>query len=146
MRLLIINGPNLNLIGKRETDIYGSTDINDYLREIASKYAKQGIEITWFQSNVEGEIINKIHESGFSIDGIILNAGAYSHTSLAIADAISSISSPVIELHISNIFSREDFRQISYLAKNCKGSISGFGIRGYEIAIQSFIDPNFLLV
>ena len=146
MHLLIINGPNLNLVGLREVNIYGSTDINTYINELIQKYSKEGITITYFQSNVEGDIVNKLQEYGFSCDGIILNAGAYTHTSLAIADTVAAISSSVVELHISNIFSREDFRHVSFIGKNCKGTISGFGLKGYEIAIQSFIDSHFLIV
>ncbi len=137
MKLLIINGPNLNLLGKREPEIYGNTDFNDFFNKLKDKY--KNIELSYFQSNIEGEIINKIHEVGFIVDGIILNAGAYTHTSLAIADAISSINSPAIEVHISNIYKRETIRHNSFIAPVCKGSISGFGLKSYELAIESFL-------
>lgn len=136
MKLAIINGPNLNLISLREKEIYGSTSFEDYLGGLKKKYP--GIEVAYFQSNIEGEIINKIQEFGFSYDGIIINAGAFTHTSIAIADAIASVKSPVIEVHISNIFARENYRHVSYLGARCRGSISGFGLKGYELAIQSF--------
>ncbi len=137
LKIAIINGPNLNLLGTREKDIYGEQSFEVYLRELRSKF--QTIEITYFQSNVEGELINKLHETGFSYDGIVLNAGAYTHTSIAIADAVAGIKTPVVEVHITNIFSREDYRHISYLGKHCKGSISGFGLKGYEIAMEVFV-------
>ncbi len=137
MNIIIINGPNLNLLGKRETDIYGNISFDNYLNQMKKDFPQ--ISIDFFQSNIEGEIINKIHETGFNCDGIILNAGAYTHTSIAIADAIAAIKAPVIEVHISNIFAREDFRQISMLAKYCKGSISGFGLKSYKLAILSLI-------
>ncbi len=137
MKLIIINGPNLNLLGIRETSIYGNTSFEDFLITLQKKYPQ--IKIEYFQSNIEGEIINKLHETGFSYDGIILNAGGYTHTSVAIADAITAIKTPVIEVHISNIFSREDYRKTSLIAPNCKGSISGFGLDSYRLAIESFI-------
>lgn len=136
LKIAIINGPNLNLLGKREVEIYGTQSFEDYFKTIQSKY--QNIELNYFQSNVEGELINKLHEIGFSYDGVIINAGAYTHTSIAIADAIAGIKTSVIEVHISNVFSREDYRHVSYLGKHCKGSISGFGLKGYEMAIESF--------
>jgi 3-dehydroquinate dehydratase-2 len=136
MKIAIINGPNLNLLGKRETDIYGSDTFDSYLLELRKKLP--AIQIDYFQSNVEGELINKLHEFGFSYNGIILNAGGYTHTSVALADAVAAITTPVIEVHISNIFAREDYRHVSYLGRHCKGSISGFGLKGYEIAVQSF--------
>ncbi len=139
MKLIIINGPNLNLLGIRETSIYGNTSFEDFLITLQKKYPQ--IKIEYFQSNIEGEIINKLHETGFSYDGIILNAGGYTHTSVAIADAITAIKTPVIEVHISNIFSREDYRKTSLIAPNCKGSISGFGLDSYRLAIESFIKP-----
>lgn len=139
MKLIIINGPNLNLLGIRETSIYGNTSFEDFLITLQKKYPQ--IKIEYFQSNIEGEIINKLHETGFSYDGIILNAGGYTHTSVAIADAIAAIKTPVIEVHISNIFSREDYRKTSLIAPNCKGSISGFGLDSYRLAIESFIKP-----
>ena len=137
MHIIIINGPNLNLLGKREPEIYGNISFEDYLKNLRKDFSN--ITIDYFQTNVEGEIINKIHECGFKYNGIILNSGAYSHTSIAIADAVSAITTPVIEVHISNIFAREDFRQISLIAKYCKGSISGFGLNGYKLALLSFI-------
>ena len=137
LKIAIINGPNLNLLGKREEEIYGNQSFEDYFKTIQSKYPT--IELSYFQSNVEGELINKLHELGFNYNGIIINAGAYTHTSIAIADAIAGIKTPVIEVHISNVFAREDYRHVSYLGKHCKGSISGFGLKGYEMAIESFI-------
>ncbi len=137
LKIAIINGPNLNLLGKREIDIYGTQSFEEYFKTLQAKYPS--IEFTYFQSNVEGELINKLHDIGFRYDGIILNAGAYTHTSVAIGDAVAGIKTPVIEVHISNIFAREDFRHISYLGKHCKGSISGFGLKGYELAVESFI-------
>jgi len=137
LKIAIINGPNLNLLGKREVEIYGTKTFEEYLNTLKIKY--QEIEFNYFQSNVEGELINKLQELGFSYDGIIINAGAYTHTSIAIADAIAGITTPVIEVHISNVFAREDYRHVSYLGKHCKGSISGFGLKGYELAIKSFL-------
>jgi len=137
VKLIIINGPNLNLLGIRETSIYGNTSFEDFLITLQKKYPQ--IKIEYFQSNIEGELINKLHETGFSWDGIILNAGGYTHTSVAISDAIAAIKTPVIEVHISNIFSREDYRKTSLIAPNCKGSISGFGLDSYRLAIESFI-------
>lgn len=135
MKIAIINGPNLNLLGKRQTDIYGTTSFDSYLAELILKFPNY--EITFFQSNVEGELINKLHEIGFSYKAIIFNAGAYSHTSIALADAISSIQTPVIEVHISNVFAREEFRHVSYIGKHCVGSISGFGLKSYDLALLS---------
>ncbi len=137
LKIAIINGPNLNLLGVREKEIYGSASFEDYFKTLQQKYTN--IEFTYFQSNVEGELINKLHKVGFTYDAIILNAGAYTHTSIAIADAVAGIKTPVIEVHISNIFTREDYRHISYLGKHCKGSISGFGLNGYEMAIKSIL-------
>lgn len=137
MKLIIINGPNLNLLGAREPSIYGKLPFDEYLGELKKKYST--IIIEYYQSNVEGEIINKLQEIGFTYDGIILNAGGYTHTSVAIADCIAAITTPVIEVHISNIYAREEFRQKSLIAPKCKGSISGFGLVSYELAIQSFI-------
>lgn len=136
MKLIIINGPNLNLLGIREKNIYGAQTFEEFLSELRSSYSSHTIE--YFQSNVEGEIINKLQEKGFTYDGIILNAGGYTHTSVAIADAVAAITAPVIEVHISNIFSREDYRRISLIAPVCKGSISGFGMDSYRLAIESF--------
>jgi len=136
MKIQIINGPNLNLLGVREPDIYGSLSFEDYLQELIKLYP--AIEINYFQSNSEGEIIDKLHETGFACDGIILNAGAYTHTSLAIHDAVKSISTPVIEVHLSNIHARESFRHQSALAGACKGVIAGFGMDSYRLALEAF--------
>lgn len=136
MKLAIINGPNLNLLGKREKDIYGNISFEDNFKELQKKF--NTIELFYYQSNVEGDLVNKLHEIGFSYDGIILNAGAYTHTSIALADAVAGIKTPVIEVHISNIFAREDFRHTSYLGAKCIGSISGFGLKSYELAIIVF--------
>ena len=138
MEVLIINGPNLNLLGKREPEIYGSESFESYFEKILKKLFPE-ITFHYFQSNVEGELINKLHEKGFSVDGIIMNAGAYTHTSIAIADAVAAIKSPVIEVHLSNVFAREDYRHVSYLGKHCKGSISGFGLKGYELAVRALM-------
>ena len=132
----IINGPNLNLLGVREPEVYGSLSFEKYLQELKNLFPD--IEIGYFQSNVEGEIINKLHETGFSFDGIILNAGGYTHTSVAIHDAIKSISTPVIEVHISNVHARESFRSQSLIAAACKGVIAGFGMASYRLAVEAF--------
>ncbi|MFV8343072.1 type II 3-dehydroquinate dehydratase [Flavobacterium sp. XS2P39] len=137
MKISIINGPNLNLLGKREPEVYGSQTFEDYFTTLQSKYPQ--IQLTYYQSNIEGELIDKIQEFGFSYDGIILNAGAYTHTSIGIGDAIKAITTPVIEVHISNTFSRESFRHQSYISGNAKGVILGFGLKSYELALQSFI-------
>ena len=137
LKIAIINGPNLNLLGIREKEIYGSSSFEDYFKTLQQKF--KTIDLSYYQSNVEGELIDKLHEIGFTYDAIILNAGAYTHTSVAIADAVAGIKTPVIEVHISNIFAREDYRHVSYLGKHCKGSISGFGLNGYEMAIQSVL-------
>lgn len=136
MKIAIINGPNLNLLGKREPEIYGKEGFEDYLKQLLVKFPQHRFD--YFQSNVEGELITKIQEFGFSCDGIILNAGGYTHTSVAIADAVAAVKAPVIEVHISNIFAREDYRHVSILGSKCKGSISGFGLRSYELAVLSF--------
>jgi 3-dehydroquinate dehydratase-2 len=140
MKLEIINGPNLNLLGKREPEKYGSKSFEDYLISLKSRYPD--IEFGYFQSNVEGEIINEIHKRGFSSDGIILNAGGYTHTSVAIADAIASIKTPVVEVHITNIAAREDFRHTSLIASNCAGSVSGFGLDSYRLAVEALIEKH----
>ena len=137
MKIQIINGPNLNLLGIREKSIYGDSSFEDYLKTLREKY--QIIDIDYFQSNIEGEIINKLHEVGFSYDGIILNGGAYTHTSIGIADAISGINTTVVEVHISNIYAREEFRHISLSGKNCRGVLTGFGLDGYRLALESFL-------
>ena len=137
MQIIIINGPNLNLLGKREPEIYGETTFEDYFHKLANDYST--IDLSYFQSNVEGELINKLQEVGFDYDGIILNAGGYTHTSVSIADAIASIKTPVIEAHISNIFAREDYRHVSLLSKNCLGVICGFGLYTYRLALESLV-------
>src|SRR5687767_11625127 len=137
MKIIIINGPNLNLLGKREPEVYGSDTFEDYLAGLKKNYAAHSFD--YFQSNVEGEIINKLHETGFSYDGIILNAGGYTHTSVAIADAVAAIKTPVIEVHISNIHAREEFRHQSLIAKKCKGVITGFGLASYALAVEALI-------
>ncbi|MDX1471137.1 MAG: type II 3-dehydroquinate dehydratase [Flavobacteriaceae bacterium] len=136
-KLIIINGPNLNLLGKREPNVYGSMSFTDFMKEIGDKYPD--IQIEHFQSNIEGEIIDKLQEVGFSYDGIILNAAAYTHTSIGIGDAIKAIETPVVEVHISNTFDREAYRHVSYIAPQAKGVIVGFGLQSYELAIQSFL-------
>lgn len=137
MKLIIINGPNLNLLGIREKEVYGNKTFDDYFEELKEKYPQ--VELEYYQNNVEGELINEIQEKGFLYDGIILNAGGYTHTSVAIADAVKAIKAPVVEVHISNIFAREDYRHVSYLGKNCVGSISGFGLKSYDLAIEYFL-------
>ena len=137
-KLIIINGPNLNLLGKREPNIYGSLSFTEFFETIKEKYPSVSLE--YYQSNVEGELINKLQEVGFSYDGIILNAAAYTHTSVGIGDAVKAIETPVVEVHISNTFAREEFRHQSFISPNAKGVILGFGLQSYELAIQSFID------
>ena len=136
MKILIVNGPNLNLLGTREPEIYGSQTFDSFFNEMKAKFPSYTLE--YFQSNVEGEIINKLHEKGFSFDGIVLNAGGYTHTSVALADAVASIKTPVVEVHISNPYAREEYRQKSLIASKCKGLIAGFGMKGYELAVKSF--------
>ena len=137
MKICIINGPNLNLLGWREPGVYGSESFEIYLEALKKKYP--GIELTYYQSNIEGEIIDKLHETGFNSDGIILNAGGYTHTSVAIGDAVKAINSPVVEVHISNIHAREQFRQISMISAGMKGVITGFGLDSYRLAIESLM-------
>lgn len=137
MKIGIINGPNLNLLGKREPEVYGKETFEEYFNDLQVKFP--AIELIYFQSNIEGELIDKIQEFGFSFDGIILNAGAYTHTSIGIGDAIKAIITPVVEVHISNTFSRESFRHQSYISGNAKGVILGFGLKSYELAIVSFL-------
>lgn len=137
MKIIIINGPNLNLLGKREPEVYGNQSFEDYFSILKTKFPS--LELEYFQSNIEGEIISKIQETGFTFDGIILNAGAYTHTSIGIGDAIIAISTPVIEVHISNTFSRETFRHQSYISPNAKGVVIGLGLKSYDIAIQAFL-------
>ncbi len=136
MKLIIINGPNLNLLGVREPEIYGSRSFEDFLSELKNRFPE--IELSYYQSNIEGEIVNKIHETGFNFTGIILNAGAYSHTSYAIADAIASVTTPVVEVHISNTFAREEYRHKDVLTSKCVGLICGLGLEGYALAINYF--------
>lgn len=136
-KLIIINGPNLNLLGKREPNIYGSLTFTEFLDKIKDKY--ENISIDYFQSNIEGEIIDKLHDVGFSYDGIVLNAAAYTHTSVGIGDALKAIETDVVEVHISNTFNREEFRHQSYVSPNAKGVILGFGLQSYELAIHSFL-------
>ena len=137
MKVIIINGPNLNLLGKREPEIYGQQTFEDYFSVLKKKYPN--ITLDYFQSNIEGELISKIQEVGFSYDGIILNAAAYTHTSIGIGDAVKAISTAVIEVHISNTFSRETFRHQSYISANAKGVIIGFGLKSYDLALESFL-------
>lgn len=137
MKIIIINGPNLNLLGVREKEIYGKQDIESYFLQLRDQFPQ--LELSYFQSNVEGEIINCLQEHGFSFDGIILNAGGYSHTSVAIGDAVAAITTPVVEVHISNLAAREDFRHKTFIAPHAKGVIFGFGLQGYALAIQSFL-------
>jgi 3-dehydroquinate dehydratase-2 len=137
MKLIIINGPNLNLLGKREPEIYGSETFEDIFKSLQSKFPE--VELSYYQSNIEGEIIDKLHEVGFECDGIILNAAAYTHTSVGIGDAVKGIETPVVEVHISNVHAREEYRHTSYIAPNAKGVLFGFGIKGYELAIRSFL-------
>ncbi len=137
-KIIIINGPNLNLLGKRETDIYGNISFDEFFEELKDIY--QGdVQLHYYQSNVEGELVNKLQEAGFSFDGIVLNAGGYTHTSVAIRDAIAAIKTPVVEVHISNIYAREEFRQHSLLSAVCRGIIAGFGLESYVLAIDSFL-------
>ena len=137
MRISIINGPNLNLLGKRETDIYGNMSFEEFLESLRKKYAN--IEISYFQSNVEGELINELQRVGFDHDGIIFNPGGYTHTSVAIGDAVAAIKTPVIEVHISNVHAREEFRKISHVSGKAIGSIIGLGLKGYELAVEYFV-------
>ena len=140
MKILIINGPNLNLLGKREPEIYGNKSFVDFFERIKEKYAS--IDMAYYQSNVEGELINKIHEVGFEYDGILLNAGGYTHTSVAISDAVAAVNTPVLEVHISNIYKREEFRHKSIISKECVGMIAGLGLDGYELGIQYFLSKQ----
>lgn len=137
LKIQIINGPNLNLLGKREPDVYGNTDFESYFEKLKENF--KGVDLFYYQSNVEGEIINKLHEIGFSYDGVILNAGAYTHTSVAIHDAIGAIKTPVVEVHISNVYAREEFRHKSLITSKCVGMITGFGLEGYAMAVNYLI-------
>jgi 3-dehydroquinate dehydratase II len=136
MRIQIINGPNLNLLGKRETSIYGSSSFEDFFATLKATYPD--IDLQYYQSNIEGEIINKLHETGFDFDGIIINAGAYTHTSVAIHDAIGGIKTPVVEVHISNVYAREEYRHTSLITSKCAGMITGFGMDSYKLALEYF--------
>ena len=138
MKIQIINGPNINLLGKREPSIYGAVTFEDYLKILRESYPD--IEISYYQSNVEGEMINKIHEVGFDVDGIIMNAGAYTHTSIALQDAIRAVTSPIVEVHISNVHAREEFRHVSMIACACLGVICGFGLNSYRLGIEALIE------
>ncbi len=140
MRIQIINGPNINLLGKREPSIYGAVSFEDYFCQLKSRYPD--IEFDYFQSNIEGEMINKIHQTGFSYDGIILNAGAYTHTSIALQDAIRAVTTPTIEVHISNVHSREEFRHKSMISCACKGVICGFGLDSYRLAVEAILNSK----
>lgn len=137
MKLIIINGPNLNLLGKREPEVYGSTTFEDYFKQLQQQFPQ--VELEYFQSNIEGEIIGKIQDVGFGHDGIILNAAAYTHTSVGIGDAVKAIKTPVVEVHISNTLKREEYRHVSYISPGAKGVILGFGLQSYDLAIQSFL-------
>ena len=136
-KIIIINGPNLNLLGKREPDIYGSQSFEGYFKSLQEDFS--ALELDYFQSNIEGELIDKLHDVGFSYDGIVLNAAAYTHTSVGIGDAVKGISTPVIEVHISNTYSREEFRHQSFISPNAKGVVLGFGLKSYALALQSFL-------
>lgn len=138
MKIAIINGPNLNLLGKRETDIYGNKSFEDYLNELKKKYPD--VEFSYFQSNVEGELVNELQRVGYNSDGIILNPAGYTHTSVAIGDAVAAIKSPVVEVHISNVHAREDFRKLSHVSGKSAGSIFGLGLKGYELALQYLLE------
>ena len=137
MKIAIINGPNLNLLGTREPDQYGNQTFDTYFENLQAKFTN--INFTYFQSNVEGELINELQKVGNSVDAIILNPAGYTHTSVAIGDTIAAIKAPVVEVHISNVHAREDFRKISHVSAKCKGTISGFGMKGYELAVTSFL-------
>ena len=136
-KILILNGPNLNLLGKREPDVYGKVTFEEFYQDLVIRH--HDVDLAYYQSNVEGELINKLHEVGFEYDGIIFNAGGYTHTSVAIADAVAAIKTPVVEVHISNVHAREEYRHQSLMAKNCVGVITGLGIQGYELALEYFL-------
>lgn len=138
MKILIINGPNLNLLGKREPEVYGNRTFEEYFSELQFKF--KAVQLEYFQSNIEGELIGKLQEVGFSYDGIVLNAAAYTHTSVGLGDAVKAIETPVVEVHISNTHTREEFRHISYISPGAKGVILGFGLQSYDLAIQSFLE------
>ena len=136
-KFIIINGPNLNLLGKRQPEIYGNTTFEDFFKELKSSF--ESIQLEYYQSNVEGDLVNKLQEVGFSYSGIVFNAGGYTHTSVAIADAVASLDSPTIEVHISNVYAREEFRHQSLMAANCKGVIAGFGLNSYKLAVEALL-------
>ena len=140
MKLIIINGPNLNLLGKREPGIYGAQSFDEYLEQLRTEF--KDISLSYFQSNSEGSLVDKIHEVGFEVDGIIINGAGYSHTSVALTDALAAVSAPAVEVHISNVYKREEFRHNSYLTKNCEGLITGLGLSGYRMAITFFLDKQ----
>lgn len=140
MKISIINGPNLNLIGKRETSIYGHENFTDFMNDLRKEFPS--VTFNYFQSNIEGELIDELHHVGFEYDGIILNPGGYTHTSVALGDAIAAIKTPVVEVHISNILAREEFRKVSYISAKVRGTISGLGIKGYELAVRYFMDKK----
>ena len=140
MKIMIVNGPNLNLLGVRQPEVYGHRTFEDYLKELREAFPQ--VRLDYYQSNVEGELINKLHEVGFTYDGIVLNAGGYSHTSVAIHDAIASITTPVVEVHISNIYAREEYRRHSMLSDVCEGVICGMGLLGYRFAVEGFVDSD----
>ena len=137
MKIVILNGPNLNLLGKREPTVYGNQSFEDYYKQLQEMFPE--ISFTYFQSNLEGDLINKLQEVGFTYDGIVFNPGGYTHTSVAIGDAVAAVTTDIIEVHISNIFAREDFRKISFVSQHCVGVISGLGLHGYELAIRALI-------
>ena len=136
-KIIIINGPNLNLLGKRQPEIYGNITFEDFFNELKSSF--ESIQLEYYQSNVEGDLVNKLQEVGFSYSGIVFNAGGYTHTSVAIADAVASLDSPTIEVHISNVYAREEFRHQSLMAANCKGVIAGFGLNSYKLAVEALL-------
>ena len=136
-KIIIINGPNLNLLGKRQPEIYGNITFEDFFKELKSSF--ESIRLEYYQSNVEGDLVNKLQEVGFSYSGIVFNAGGYTHTSVAIADAVASLDSPTIEVHISNVYAREEFRRQSLMAANCKGVIAGFGLNSYKLAVEALL-------
>ena len=136
-KFIIINGPNLNLLGKRQPEIYGNITFEDFFKELKSSF--ESIQLEYYQSNVEGDLVNKLQEVGFSYTGIVFNAGGYTHTSVAIADAVASLDSPTIEVHISNVYAREEFRRQSLMAANCKGVIAGFGLNSYKLAVEALL-------
>ncbi len=139
-KILVINGPNLNLVGKREPDIYGSVSVLDYLKTVETQFPD--VTLHYFQSNHEGDLLDKIHEMGYAVDGIVINAGGLTHTSIALRDALAAVPAPAVEVHISNVYAREEFRQHSYLSAKCKGVIAGLGLMGYELAIRYLVSDN----